>query len=97
MPPLQASVLLALPAVMAGLRGADEQLGKALRRAGMLAAAAAWDPVAVPALCILTLGTATEALESVRFKLRCSLLQPATAECLRCVTRLGTVLVRLTA
>ena len=78
-----------LPAVMGALRDAGNQLGTALRRLGLLAAAAAWDPDAVPALCILALGSASRYSAASPQKpnsLR-SLLQPATTECLRCTTR----------
>ena len=97
MSPSQMSGVRALPAIMVGLRGAEEWLAKALRRTGMVAAAAAWDPDAVPALCILALGIATQVAQSVPHKPSCSALQPATVECLRCVTRLGSLLVKLTA
>ena len=84
----QASRLqVALPGILAGLRAAGHQLGTVLRRPGMLAATAAWDPDAVPALCILALGSASRssAAEPQTPSKLCSLLQPATMECLRCV------------
>jgi hypothetical protein len=80
-----------LPAVMGALRDAGNQLGTALRRPGLLAAAAAWDPDAVPALCILALGSASRSSAAAP-KQRSSLhllLQPATMECLRYMTGLG--------
>ena len=61
------------------------QLGRAVRRTGLAAAAAAWDPNAVPVLCILAeacheMPTATHQdplLPRV-------LLRPSALECLRC-------------
>ena len=72
-------------AVYAALASAGEQLGRALQLPGMMAASAAWDPAAVPVVCILAVassGLLTTARdgksEHPRF-----LLQPATVECLR--------------
>jgi hypothetical protein len=85
------------PAVQAALRDAGHQLGTALRRPGMVAAAASWDHDAVPALCILTLGSASRSSTAAPQKLSGlrSLLQPATIECLRCVATSGGELLEL--
>ena len=62
-------------------------LSNALQRTGMLAATAAMDADAVPALCILLLASH----EAYPAEARCELshmrwlLQPATTECLRSV------------
>ena len=46
-----------LDQVLAGLSGAGVRLGTALQQPGLLAASAAWDPDALPALCILALAS----------------------------------------
>jgi hypothetical protein len=88
-----------LPPVLAALRDAGNQLGTALRRPGLMAAAAAWDPDAVPALCILTLGSASRSSTAAPQKPSglLLLLQPAAMECLRYVIRPGSLLVELEA
>ena len=88
-----------LPAVLATLHNVGNELGTALRRPGMLAAAAAWDPDAVPALCILALGSASSSSAAASKKPSSlhSLLQPATIECLRYVIGVGSLLIELDA
>ena len=70
--------------VLAGLllNHPGERLGEAVRRPGMMAAAAAWDPDAVPALCILTLAgdDMTPDLRRTPSRRPRQLLQPATLE-----------------
>ena len=77
-----------LSATCAALSCAGEQLGGALRLPGMMAAAGAWDPDAVPAVCILTLAcrAALTSEPGVGSGDPRSLLQPATMHCLRCCT-----------
>ena len=74
---------------LVAMRNVDELLGATLRRPGMVAACAAWDADAVPALCILALVTHeavqnlyTEEASPQPSHVR-SLLRPATTECLR--------------
>ena len=88
-----------LRGILNALCDAGIQLGAALRRPGLLAAAVAWDPDAVPALCILTLGSASRSSAAAPKKPSSlhSLLQPATMECLRYVDTLDTVLLQLEA
>lgn len=57
-----------------------DRLGAALQKPSVKAAAAAWDSCAVPALCLLALGSG-HASEQTRLYPQ---LQPALAECLRC-------------
>lgn len=69
------------------MRYAGEDLGSALQRPGMTAAAAALDPDAVPVLCILALAADEVYATAAPGEPSCvrSQLQPATTECLRFV------------
>jgi hypothetical protein len=73
--------------VMSAMSHAGTHFSNVLQRPGMLAAAAAVDADAAPALCILLLASH----EAYPAEARCelshmrSLLQPATTECLRSV------------
>ena len=74
---------------LVAMRNVGELLGATLRRPGMVAACAAWDADAVPALCILALVTheAVQNLYTEEASPQPShvrlLLRPATTECLR--------------
>jgi hypothetical protein len=76
---------------LVAMRNVGELLGATLRRPGMMAACAAWDADAVPALCILAV-VAHEAVQSLYTEEASpqpshvrSLLRPAATECLRSV------------
>ena len=74
-----------LAVTFSALASAGAQLGNAVLRPGVLAAAAAWDPDAVPALCILTMAShnsLTTELDGRSAHPR-YMLQPAVMECLR--------------
>jgi hypothetical protein len=65
--------------VMAAICSPGQRLGAALQRPDVIARATAWEPCAVPVLCILALASSGLA-EQPRMRLQ---LQPAHAECTR--------------
>ena len=73
--------------VLAAMCHASESLGQAIQRPGFMAAAAAKDAEAVPALCIFAMASREASPAQAQCKLSdfFSQLQPATTECLRSV------------
>jgi hypothetical protein len=75
-----------LEQVLAGLFGAGVRLGRALQQPGLLAASAAWEPDALPALCILAMASDAECpaadLDGVSIDMPLQ-MRPALEACLR--------------
>ena len=72
--------------VLAGLFGAGVRLGTALQQPGLLAASAAWDPGALPTLCILALASDAKCPAADAEGLEVSMpeqMRPALGACLR--------------
>jgi hypothetical protein len=75
-----------LDQVLEGLFGAGVRIGTALQQPGLLAASAAWDPNALPALCILAMASDAEcpaADSDGRLVCMPSQMRPALGLCLR--------------
>ena len=75
----------AMPSVSMAFSNPGDRLGVALQKPDMISAAAAWDSCAVPALCLLAIGSSHPS-ERNRLQLQ---LQLALAECLRYAQQAG--------
>jgi hypothetical protein len=83
-----------VPLVLEVMCHSADRLGAALQRPGVVAAAAAWDPGAVPALCILSVAGCPAApndwgSEACAMKEAQLQLQPALGCCTRCAHTQG--------